>query len=458
MLKRKAYEKLKEWKQTPNKKALCILGARQVGKTTIVREFAKENYSSLVEINFIKDESAKSIFDNAFDANTIITNITAYTQQKIVEGDTLILLDEIQECPNARTAIKFLVEDGRFDYVETGSLLGVKFKEVKSYPVGYEDIYHMYPLDFEEFCWANRVQDETIEYLKGCFDRQEKVSQTVHEVMIKLFRTYVIVGGMPEVTQLYVDTHDIAQVVDKQNSLLKEYRLDITKYAKSTDRIKIQSILDSIPSQLNQKNRRFKVNSLKSTARMDKYDNSFLWLNDAGVSLACYNLEEPQLSFQLNEKHSLFKLFMNDIGLLCAACMENIQYPILQGDLSINLGSVLENAIAQQLKSNGYSLYYYDSKKMGEIDFVIQDGIGVDLLEVKSGNDYKKHPTLTNVLKNPGWSFEKAYVLCGDNIQVEERITYLPWYLVMFIKRQQLPSNTIYEVDVSALMDDREEI
>lgn len=451
MLRRKTYIKLQKWKQNPKKKALCILGARQVGKTTIVREFAKHNYACFVELNFLKDAEAKIIFDNAFDTDTVITNITAYTKQQLIEGDTLILFDEIQECPNARTAIKFLIEDGRFDYVETGSLLGANIREVKSFPVGYEEQYYMYPLDFEEFCWANGVQQETIDYLNKCFTSKEKISQAVHDVMMKLFRTYMVVGGMPEVTQRYIDTHDIARVVEEQNSLLMEYRTDIIKYANPTDRIKIQSILDSIPSQLNQKNRRFKVNSIKSTARMNKYDNSFLWLADAGVSLPCYNLEEPQLSFQLNEKHSLFKLFMNDIGLLCAACMGNIQFSILQGDVSINLGSVLENAVAQQLKSNGFGLYYYDANKIGEVDFVVQDGMNVDLIEVKSGNDYKKHKALDNIRKKDAWVFRDSYVLCKDNILREDNVTYLPWYLVMFLKPQQLPEKLIYEIDLSDL-------
>lgn len=451
MLDRKVYKKLDEWHKKEKKGALCILGARQVGKSTAVREFAKKNYSCFVEINFIQTPEATAIFNNAFDANTIITNLTAFSKQTLIEGDTLILLDEIQQCPNARTAIKFLVEDGRFDYVETGSLLGVNYKEVLSHPVGFEERYYMYPLDFEEFCIANGVQDKTLQYLKECFEDKKEISEAVHNVMSNLFKTYIVVGGMPEVVQIYVDTHDIARVVNKQNELLDSYRDDITKYAKDSEKLKIRDIFNSIPSQLNQKNRRFKVSNVKSTARLLRYEESFLWLADAGVSLPCYNLEEPQLSFQLNEKHSLFKLFMNDVGLLCAACMGNIQFPILQGDLSINLGSVLENVIAQQLKSNGFKLYYYDSNKIGEVDFVVQDGMDVNLIEVKSGNDYKKHKALDNMLKKDAWVFKDKYVLCKDNIQKEDGITYLPWYLVMFLKPQQLPERLIYEVDLSDL-------
>lgn len=451
MLKRKAYDKLLDWKKQPNKKALCITGARQIGKTTLIREFAKQNYANFIEINFITDEGAADIFSGSLDADTLITNITAFTRKSLVEGDTLILLDEIQQCPNARTAIKFLVEDGRFDYVESGSLLGVGYNNVKSFPVGFEEIYRMYPMDFEEYLWANGVQNSTIAYLKECFDKLSPISESVHNTMNKLFYSYIVVGGMPEAVQIYVDTHDIAKVVDYQTNILNQYRMDISQYAKDNEKIKIQSIFDSIPAQLNEKNRRFYINSLNKNARLNRYENSFTWLSDAGVALPCYNVEEPTPSLQLNEKHSLFKLFMDDVGLLCAACMENIQFPILNGDLSINLGSVLENVIAQQLKSNGFKLYYFDSNKHGEIDFVVQNGMHIDIVEVKSGNDYKKHKALDNVMSVREWKFGACYVLCKGNISKDADVIYLPWYLVMFIKQSELPDSLKYEIDLSGL-------
>lgn len=451
MLKRKAYDKLLDWKKQANKKALCITGARQIGKTTLIREFAKQNYANFIEINFITDEGAADIFSGSLDADTLIINITAFTRKSLVEGDTLILLDEIQQCPNARTAIKFLVEDGRFDYVESGSLLGVGYNNVKSFPVGFEEIYRMYPMDFEEYLWANGVQNSTIAYLKECFDKLSPISESVHNTMNKLFYSYIVVGGMPEAVQIYVDTHDIAKVVDYQTNILNQYRMDISQYAKDNEKIKIQSIFDSIPAQLNEKNRRFYINSLNKNARLNRYENSFTWLSDAGVALPCYNVEEPTPSLQLNEKHSLFKLFMDDVGLLCAACMENIQFPILNGDLSINLGSVLENAIAQQLKSNGFKLYYFDSNKHGEIDFVVQNGMHIDIVEVKSGNDYKKHKALDNVMSVREWKFGACYVLCKGNICKDANVIYLPWYLVMFIKQSELPDSLKYEIDLSGL-------
>lgn len=451
MLRRKAYDKLMEWRGTKKKKALCIIGARQIGKTTLIREFGRQNYENFVEINFVTDDGACEIFAGSLDADTIITNLTAYVRRSMEPGKTLVLFDEVQKCPDVRTAIKFLVEDGRFDYIESGSMLGVKHKEVKSYPVGFEEIYRMYPMDFEEYLWANGVQVSTIAYLKKCFDDKTPVSQSVHNTMKKLFYSYVVVGGMPEVVQTYVDTHDIGRVITNQRDILEQYRLDIAQYAEGNDKIKIRAIFDSIPTQLNEKNRRFYVNYLDKNARLTRYDNSFKWLDDAGVALPCYNVKEPKPPLALNEKHSLFKLFMNDTGLLCAACMDNIQFEILNGRLEINMGSILEDAIALQLKANGFILRYYDSKRHGEVDFVIQNGMRIDLAEVKSGGDYKKHKALDNVLGVEGWSFGGVYVLCADNIETENGITYLPWYLVMFLRPAQVPKGLTYEVDISDL-------
>lgn len=449
MLYRKAYKKLLDWKEQKNKKALCIIGARQIGKTTLIREFAKDNYENFVEINFVIDESAKLIFDGKLDADSIITNITAYTRKPMTPGKTLVLFDEIQDCPNVRTAIKFLVEDGRFDYIESGSMLGVKYKDIRSFPVGFEEIYQMFPMDFEEYALANGVQKSTIETLRECYINDEPVPPLVHDVMIKLFQSYMVVGGMPQVVQTYVDTHDIGLVIENQNSILEQYRLDISKYAEGSGKNKIKAIFDSIPSQLDDKNRRFILKHIDENGRQNRYEESFMWLSDAGVALPCYNINAPQAPLQLNEKHNLFKLFMGDTGLLCAACMENIQFSILNGDLSINMGSILENVIATQLKSNGFSLNYFDAKKYGEVDFVIQNGTHIELLEVKSGNDYKKHTALNNVLDVCEWDIKKSYVLCNDNVQVENSIKYMPWYMIMFLTREKITKGTKFEIDIS---------
>lgn len=451
MLYRKGYERLIEWKNQSDKKALCVVGARQIGKTTLIRAFGQEQYDYFVELNFITEPDAVNIFNGSLDADTIITNLTAYTRQPMEPGHTLVLLDEIQACPNARTAIKFLVEDGRFDYIESGSLLGVRHKEVRSYPVGFEEIYRMYPMDFEEFLLANGVQTSTIEHIHDCFVSKTAVSEAIHQTLCKLFFSYIVVGGMPDIVQTYVNTHDIGKVVARQRDIIELYRLDISQYAVGNDKIKIRAIYDSIPAQLNEKNRRFVLKDIDSNGRQMRYSNSFLWLADAGVALPCYNVTEPQPPLKLNEKHSLFKLFMGDTGLLCASCMENVQFSILNGDLEVNMGSILENVIAQQLKSNGFELTYFDAKKYGEVDFAVQNGMSVDLVEVKSGSDYKRHAALNKVKSVEVWIFGKTCVLCRGNVEQDDDILYLPWYMVMFLQPDQLPRNMKFEVDLSLL-------
>ena len=448
MLTREFEEKLLSWKNNPHKKAFCIFGARQIGKTTTVREFAKKHYEHFCEINFFETPKAKEIFDGDLDADTIIMGISAFTKMKLEPKKTLIFLDEIQKCPNARCAIKFLVEDGRFDYIESGSLLGVNVEDIPSLPVGFEEEHNMYPMSFKEFAAANGIQKETFDYLEDCFKNVKPVSDVIHTTMKKLFYAYLVVGGMPEAVQVFLDTHDIARVIEYQNSILSKYRQDISQYAPQSDKVKIKAIYDSIPSQLAQKNRRFMVNSVDKNARLLRYQDSFNWLVDAGVALPCYNTSAPIMPLALNEKRSLFKLFSNDVGLLCAASMSDIQFDLLQGDVSVNLGSVLENAIAQELQCNGFELRYYDSNKIGEIDFVIKIGNQVVAVEAKSGNDYTEHVALKNVLNVADWNIDKAFVLCKGNVQKKEKITYIPWYMMMFIKQYKI-DKMIYNIEVN---------
>lgn len=371
--------------------------------------------------------------------------------QKMEPGKTLVFLDEIQECPNARCAIKFLVEDGRFDYIESGSMLGVRYKEVKSYPVGFEEICYMYPMTFREYAAANGVQDSTFDVLRECYEQNRPVSEAIHSTLKKLFYTYIVVGGMPAVVQTYVTTHDIGKVVQAQRDILDLYRLDIARYASGNDRIKIQAIFDSIPSQLNDKNRRFFLSRVDENGRQNRYENAFLWLSDAGAALPSYNVMEPVAPLRLNEKRSIFKLFLNDTGLLCAACMKNIQFDLLQGNMEVNMGSILENVFAQSIKGSGFSLNYYESKKIGELDFVVQNGTEIDLIEVKSGHDYKKHPALDHVSKIENWKFGKKIVFCEGNVENEEGIQYLPWYMILFYRPEEAPLGYLYQVDLSAL-------
>lgn len=430
---RKAEKELKKWKDSPDKKALLITGARQIGKTYLIRRFASQNYKCFLEINFVTRPSAMEIFTGDLDVETIITNLTALFGKPLIPGETLIFFDEIQECPNARTAIKFLVEDGRFDYIESGSLLGVNYKPVPSYPVGYEDILQMYPMDFEEFCIANNVQEQTLAYLKNCYQNAEPVTVAVHNTMTQLFKEYVIVGGMPAVVKTFIQTHDVAKVIRWQKNILAQYRQDISKYS-SNNKTKISQIFDRIPAQLADNNRRFKLASIQENARLREYEDAFIWLKDAGVALPCYNLKEPKIPLTINEQARLFKLFLSDTGLLCAMGLENVQFDVLQGNMSVNMGSILENVFAQILKSNGFELRYLNKRNVGELDFVVQQGNQIIAIEIKSGKDYKTHTALNNALNHPSWGIEKGLVFCMDNVSKDEKVLYLPWYMIMFLK------------------------
>lgn len=451
MFRRKMCDTLKDWKNSSVKKALCIIGARQIGKTTLIRNFCQDNYECFAEINFITEPQAKSIFAGSLDADTLITNITAYTRKKLIPQKSVIFFDEIQACPEARTAIKFLVEDGRFNYVESGSLLGVKHREITSYPVGFEEIKYMYPMDFEEFCWALNVPVETISYLKGCHDKLQPVEEAIHQTMLRLFQLYIVIGGMPSVVSIYTQTQDITSVINEQNAILELYRMDIAKYSEETNKPKIRAVFNSIPAQLSDKNRRFVIADIDRKGRMHTYETSFLWLDAAGVALPCYNVAEPRIPLLLNEKRNLFRLYMNDTGLLCAACMENIQTLILSGDVSVNMGSILENVFAQEIKSKNAHLNYFDVKKYGELDFVIQNGSNIDLFEIKSGKQYKNHSSLSKIMNINEWSFRKCHVYCCGNIETNNNVTYYPWYMIMFYEFNKISPKQTYIMDLSAL-------
>ena len=306
----------------------------------------------------------------------------------------------------------------------------------------------MYPLSFKEFLNANGVSGDIINYLQKSYDERTPVSNSIHQTMIQLFQYYMIVGGMPDVVQRFIDTHDIGQVIEIQKSILELYRQDISKYALK-DKVKIKDIFDSIPEELNDKNKRFILSKISKTARMERYENSFLWLRDAGVALPCYNVNEPIIPLKMSEKHNMFKLYMADTGLLCAASLENVQFEILKGHLDVNMGSIMENVFAQILTTNGFQLRYFDKKGKCELDFLIQQGSGVLPLEIKSGNSYQTHSALSYALQN--WNIPKAYVFCKGNIEENDNIVYLPWYMSMFLERDSIQRGFIVDVDLSGL-------
>ena len=444
MLYRKFYGYMMKWKNERHKKALFINGARQIGKTTLIREFGTQNYGTFLEINFITTPSAKEIFQGDLSADILIAKLTAFFKTALVPQDTLIFFDEVQECLEVRTAIKFLVDDGRFDYVESGSLLGVTYQDVTSYPVGYEDPQTMYPMDFEEFAIALGIQKSTFELLKKSYETKAKVDSFIHQEMLRAFRYYCVVGGMPAVVQEFIESSDMGRVINLQKGIIELYRKDVQKYA-IKGREKIQMIFDAIPAELNHKNKRFVLSDLKKSARSERYESCFNWLNDAGVTLPCYNLQEIKQPIAINLSRNLFKLFLNDTGLLCAMASSDIQYQIINDHLDINEGSIMENMFATQLKSNGYSLYYFDKKKIGEIDFIIEFDGELLPIEIKSGKNYKNHIALNNLIRTPGLTIHKPIVFCIGNVEDTNDVTYLPLYLIMYLKNEKKLGN----IDIS---------
>lgn len=451
MLRRKITAVLEDWKKNGSSTALNIIGARQVGKSTAVREFGQQHYDAFIEINFINSPQAREIFRDVNSVEDILTNLTAFSRKTITPGNTLILLDEIQEAPEARTAIKFLVEDGRADYIETGSLLGVKIQEIRSYPVGFEQIIPMYPMDFEEFLWACRVPEATISFLHDCFENRKPIPSVIHQSMLRLFYTWMVVGGMPEAVQAYVDTNDIAIVSGIKERLIDLYRSDISKYTSPSSKVRILEIFDAIPGQLDQKNRRFLFTDIKKGLRFRQLESSFLWLSEAGISLPCLNTSAPVYPLRINEKRSLFKLYLFDTGILCQMISPEIHFDILKGNTEINTGSVLENAFAQSLRSKNLSLYYFDNKKI-ELDFITEQAGKIDLLEIKSGNDYYRHTALNNAIKTDEWNIHQAIVFCKGNLEKRDNVLYLPFYMVMFYAERKAQESTLVPIELSGLL------
>lgn len=433
-----------------NKGALLLAGARQIGKTYSIRRFAEKHFKSFIEINFVENPEAVEIFSTAKNSNDILLRLSALTDKPLIKGDTLIFFDEVQLCPEIVTAIKFLVDDGRYRYILSGSLLGVELNNLRSVPVGYMAIKDMYPLDLEEFMWAVGVNKDVIGALKTAWENKQLVDDFVHRKVMDVFRLYLIVGGMPDAVNAYKENNNLQDVMAKQQEIIRLYRKDISQYDEERQ-LSIKEVFDLIPSELNSKNKRFIIKDLNEKARMEKYRDEFLWLKDAGVAIPTYNVEEPKSPLKLATSRNLFKLFSNDVGLLACQYSDGIQLKVLKGDDAINYGSIYENVVAQELLAHGFSeLYYYNSKKMGEVDFVVEHNGEVFPIEVKSGKDYARHRALNNILDCREYNIPKSVVLCNDNYAQKDKVTYAPIYMVMFIHKDPV-INVKFSLDLSGL-------
>lgn len=432
MLKRKIISKLVEWHSSSRNKALLLKGTRQVGKTTAVRIFAAQHYTHFVEVNFVKHPSAKQAFDGNLTTREIVLNLSAMGFGPFVKGNTLVFFDEIQECPNARTAIKFLVEDGDYDYIESGSLLGINYKPVSSYPVGSETELTVYPLDFEEFLWAKEVPADVIDIVHDCYRKHLPVPKLIHEQMYKYFREYLLVGGMPEVVYKYINENDFGRTVSIQRAIMSTYRDDISHYADKHAPL-VKRVFDAVPAELGKQDKRFILSHIEKGASLRKYEDPTQWLSDAGIVHYSFNTSAFELPFESTENRRLFKLYMADTGLLCCQLLNNMQYKVLAGELDINEGALTENFVAQALTAQNIPLHYYDKKSKLELDFIIPEGDGISIIEVKSGNDYKKHASLNNAIREMSHRLNRAIVLSKYNVEETSGILYLPLYMAMFI-------------------------
>lgn len=447
MLKRKIDTYLTNYYAT-NRNALLITGARQIGKTYSIREFGR-TFKSFIEINFLENPDAVALFKGVKNSSDILLRLSAITTKPLIKGETLIFFDEVQKCPDIVTAIKFLVDEGSYRYILSGSLLGVELNDLRSEPVGYMGVKDMYPMDFEEFISCVGINQQVIDSLRTAWQNRTPVDEFVHSKIMELFRLYLVVGGMPAAVSKYIETNNLQEVMAVQKDIIKLYKRDIAQYD-SNNKLSIEEIFDLIPPELNAKNKRFILKRLNENAKFERYQNSFLWLKNAGVALPVYNIEEPKLPLLLYRSRNLFKLFQSDIGLLAAQYAEGIQLRIISGDKSINFGSVFENAVAQELVAHGIDVYYYNNKKRGELDFVIELEGKVLPIEVKSGKDYEVHRALTNIMDCSEYEIPESIIFNNDNINVRGKYIYAPIYMVMFIEKKN-DSPTFYKVDLSGL-------
>ena len=432
MLKRKIEQALINWKNTPHHSPLIIKGCRQCGKTYSVRDFAKKNYKYEVYLNFFKNPSYISIFDGSLEIDNIIMLMSALLGSSAVfePGETVIILDEIQDCPEARTALKFFKEDGRFDVIGTGSLLGVKGygKQPKSIPVGSETVIEMHPLDFEEFLWANEITPQVIDKLKECFSEEKPVPEALHEKMRQLVRQYTVVGGMPEVVDTFIKTKQMSSVLALQRDIVRSYEDDMVKYADDKDKSLIKECFQSIPKQLSKENKKFQYSVVKKGGTASKFQGSIQWIEDAGIIARCYNLDLPELPLDGNAINDVFKVYMQDTGLFVSMLEDGTQFDILQGNLYGYKGAIFENLIADIFTKMGRKLYYYHKDSGLEIDFVIRYKGGATLIEVKAATGNTK--STKTILSHPEKYRVSGAIKLGDyNVGRNEKILTIPIYM-----------------------------
>lgn len=450
-MKRKIYDKLLKWKQEQQgETALLIDGARRVGKSYIVKEFARREYKSHILIDFNKaNKEVKELFENYLDnLDMFFMHLSSYTSTQLHERESVIVFDEVQQYPKARAAIKYLVEDGRYDYIETGSLISIK-KNVEGIVIPSEEEHlKMYPMDFEEFLWA-MGEEMLMPFIRSAFEAKRPMGQLMHRKAMDYFRQYFIVGGMPQAVAKYAETKDFAKVDRVKRQIIELYRNDISKYAKGYD-TKVRSIFDEIPSQLQRHEKRFRLSALKEGARSRDYETAFFWLDDAMIMNSCYNATEPSIGLRLNQDNSTMKCYMADTGLLISHAFdesgivsEELYRKIMLDKLEINNGMLIENIVAQMLRASGHKLYFYsspsakDKEERMEIDFLIAKSKvtsrhNISPIEVKSSSRYTLTSLRKCVAKYHNF-LSTPYVIHIGDVKEEGGILFLPLYMTPLV-------------------------
>lgn len=434
-------------------KALLVYGARQIGKTHSIRHVLEENGMPYFEINFILRSDIRKDLERIDDVNEFIDKIKTLSPIPLEEG-SVIFFDEIQSYPDILTKIKGLVDDGRFKYVLSGSMLGVELKGLTSMPVGYVNMVKMYPMNLHEFSLALGIKEETYGYLEKCLMNKAPVDEIIHKSLMNAFDYYVAVGGMPDAVNAFVKSKNLLAIRESQEAIINQYKADFTKYEADDRKLKIISIYDNIPSQMNKQSTKFVFSYLNKELKFDRYENSFLWLKDAGVALPVYIANQVEIPLEISKDKNTFKLFYSDVGLLEPYFSVSIGESLMSGNDSslMNKGSLYESVIAQELFSHGLTPYYFKNVKIGEIDFLAEIDDEIYAIEVKSGSDYKKHKALNNLAASNPKNPIKYIVLSKYNLEVEGDILYLPIYMASFLKSEEASSKEIMlDIDPSLL-------
>ena len=442
MLKRKMEQVLLTWKNTPDHKPLIVKGCRQCGKTYSVLDFARKNYQHVVYLNFFENPTFASVFADSLEVDHITMMLSALMGREAIfePGKTILVLDEIQECPDARTALKFFKLDGRYDVIGTGSLLGVQgygSKEPKSIPVGYETVIEMSPLDFEEFLWANGISDQIIDMLKVYLQEERPVPDALHQRLRELLLQYAVVGGMPDVVQTFINTKRMDEVLQMQRDIVRSYEDDMVKYAERKDKSVIRECFQSIPKQLSKENKKFQYSGtvVKKGATASKFAGSLQWIEDAGIITRCYNLTITELPLAGNADQDVFKVYMRDMGLFVAMLEDGTQFDILQGNLLGYKGAIFEGLIADIFSKMGRKLYYFHKESSLEVDFVIRYKGECTLVEVKAVTGNTK--STKTILKHPEKYHVYHAIKLGDyNVGRSEQILTLPLYMAFLLREK----------------------